>query len=97
MRAFYLEDVTHGLRFYARHPKPIFHNDAVKKNWVACESTLKEFNDYDKAMLMAIYSEGDTIADNVYQLAKARNINQDTIWKLVNELEKKVAKRRGLI
>ena len=97
MRAFYSEYVNHCLRFYTRHPRPIFHSEADKKNWNACENALKGYNDYEKAMLMIIYSEGDTIADNVYQLAKARNIKQDTIWKLVNELERKVAKRRGLI
>lgn len=97
MRAFYSEYVNHCLRFYARHPRPIFHSEADKKNWNACESALKTFNDYERAMLMIIYSEGDTIADNVYQLAKARNMKQDTLWKLINDLERKVAKRRGLI
>lgn len=97
MRTFYSEYVNHCLRFYARHPKPIFHSEADKKNWAACENAFKGFNDYDKAMLLIIYSEGDTLADNVYQLAKARNMNQDTIWKLIGELERKVAKRRGII
>ena len=97
MRAFYSEYVTHCLRFYARHPKPIFHCEADKKNWAACENALEGFNDYDKALLLIIYSEGDTIPDNVYQLAKARNMNQDTLWKLIGVLERKVAKRRGII
>ena len=97
MRAFYSEYVQHCMRFYARHPSPKFHSDADKQNWKACESALDSFTDKEKELLMIIYSEGDTIADNVYQLAKARNMKQDTIWKMVNELEKKVAKRRGLI
>ena len=85
------------MRFYARHPSPKFHSDADKQNWKACESALDSFTDKEKELLMIIYSEGETIADNVYQLEKARNMKQDTIWKMVNELEKKVAKRRGLI
>lgn len=97
MRAFYSEYVQHCMRFYARHPSPKFRSDADKQNWKACESALDSFTDKEKELLMIIYSEGDTIADNVYQLAKARNMKQDTIWKMVNELEKKVAKRRGLI
>ena len=97
MRAFNSEYVQHCMRFYARHPSPKFHSDADKQNWKACESALDSFTDKEKELLMIIYSEGDTIADNVYQLAKARNMKQDTIWKMVNELEKKVAKRRGLI
>ena len=97
MRTFYSEYVQHCMRFYARHPSPKFRSDADKQNWKACESALDSFTDKEKELLMIIYSEGDTIADNVYQLAKARNMKQDTIWKMVNELEKKVAKRRGLI
>lgn len=97
MRAFYSEYVNHCLRFYARHPKPVFHSEADKKNWAACENALKSFSDCDRDMLLSIYTEGDTIPDNVYQMAKSKGIKQDTIWKMVNELEKKVAKRRGLI
>ena len=48
-------------------------------------------------MLLYIYREGDTIPDNVYQIAKAKGLRQDSVWKLVNELERKVAKRRGLL
>ena len=46
---------------------------------------------------MAVYSNGDTIPDNVYKVSVDRNIKQDVIWKLINELERKVAKRRNLI
>lgn len=54
-------------------------------------------DDNDRAMLLYIYREGDTVPDNIYQLAKSKGISQDSIWKLVNELERKVAKRRGLL
>lgn len=97
MRAFYSEYVNHCLRFYARHSCPIFHSEADKKNWAACEDALKSFTDSDRDMLLSIYTEGDTIPDNVYQMAKSKCVNQDTIWKLIGELERKVAKRRGLI
>ena len=97
MRTFYSEYVNHCLRFYARHPLPLFHSESDKKNWNACESALKSFSDCGRDMLLSIYTEGDTIPDNVYQMAKSKGIKQDTIWKMVNELEKKVAKRRGLI
>lgn len=96
-RTFYSEYVNHCLRFYARHEKPSFHSDADKKNWLACESALKGFSDNDREMLLTIYRGGDTIPDNVYQLAKSKGIKQDSIWKLIGELERKVAKRRGLL
>ena len=97
MRAFYSDYVNHCLRFYARHSRPIFHSEADKKNWNACESALKSFSDSDRDILLTIYIEGDTIPDNVYQMAKNKGIKQDTIWKLIDELERKVAKRRALL
>lgn len=96
-RAFYSEFVNHCLRFYARHPKPSFHSAADKSNWFSCDSALKGFTDSEREMLLYIYREGDTIPDNVYQIAKAKGLRQDSVWKLVNELERKVAKRRGLL
>lgn len=96
-RTFYSEYTNHCLRFYARHPKPTFHSDADKKNWLACDSALKSFEESDREMLLTIYREGDTIPDNVYQMAKSKGIKQDSIRKLIGELERKVAKRRGLL
>ena len=96
-RTFYSDYVNHCLRFYARHPKTNFHSTADKENWIACDNALKGFTDSERDMLLTIYREGDTIADNVYQMAKDKGIRQDSIWKLVNELERKVAKRRGLL
>lgn len=98
MRSFYSDYVNHCLRFYSRHPKPNhFRSEADRKNWQSCDTALKGFSDTDREMLITIYREGDTIPDNVYQMAKKLNIKQDSIWKLVNELERKVAKRRGLL
>jgi len=97
MKTFYSEYVQHCMRFYARHPRPKFRSDADKQNWNACDNALKGFTDKERDILMAVYREGDTIPDNVYKLSVDRNIKQDTIWKLINELERKVAKRRNLI
>lgn len=97
MRTFYSEYVQHCMRFYARHPRPKFRSDADKHNWNACDSAMKGFTDKEQDILMTVYREGDTIPDNVYKVSVDRNIKQDTIWKLINELERKVAKRRNLI
>lgn len=96
-RAFYSDYVNHCMRFYARHEKPKFHSAADKNNWTACDNALKGFSDTDRNTLLTIYRDGDTLADNIYQLAKAQGVSQDSIWKLVNELERKIAKRRGLL
>lgn len=96
-RAFYSEYVNHCLRFYARHPKTKFKSEADKQNWAACDNALADFTPKERDMLLTIYRDGDTIPDNVYQMAKAMGVKQDSIWKLIGELERKVAKRRGLL
>lgn len=97
MRTFYSEYVQHCMRFYTRHSNPKFKSDADKQNWKACDSALNGFSDNERDILLTIYREGDTIPDNIYNLCAERNIKQDIVWKLVNELERKVAKRRNLI
>jgi len=97
VKSYYSDYAQHCLRFYCRHSNPRFHTDADKKNWYACDNALKGFEEADRNMLIAIYAEGDTIPDNVYQMAKKLNIRQDGIWKLINDLERKVAKKRGLL
>lgn len=97
MRTFYSEYVQHCMRFYVRHPSPKFRSDADKQNWKACESALDGFTDKEQALLIAVYTENDTIPDNVYKVSTEYNVKQDTLWKLINELERRVAKRRNLI
>lgn len=97
MRTFYSEYVQHCMRFYARHPNPKFRSDADKKNWFACDSALKGFSDKERDVLLTIYHEGDTIPDSIYNLSTVLSVKQDILWKLVNDLEHKVAKRRGLV
>lgn len=97
MKTFYSEYVQHCMRFYARHPHPTFRSDADKQNWKACDSAVKHFNESEQEMIMTIYREGNTMPDNIYNLSVDLGVKQDIIWKLVNELERKVAKRRGLL
>lgn len=97
MKAYYSDYIQHCMRFYARNPRPKFHSDADKQNWYACENVLRGFTDSERDILLFVYREGDTIPDNVYRVSVNRNIKQGTIWKLINELERKIAKRRSLI
>ena len=97
MRTFYTDYIQHCMKFYARHPNPKFRSDADKQNWYACEHALQGFTDTERDILLFIYREGDIIPDNVYRVSVQKNIKQDKIWALVNELERKIAKRRSLI
>lgn len=97
MRTFYSEYVQHCMRFYARYPQPRFRTNADKLNWNACHDALKGFKPSEVDILTTVYRGGDTIPDNIYKVSVDRGIKQDIVWKLVNRLERKIAKRRNLI
>lgn len=98
MRTRYTDYVQSCLRWYVRHlDMQKFKSYAQKQDWKACHDAFEKFSESERQMLMAIYYERDTVPDNVYQVAEARGIKQNIIWGLVNELERRVAKRRGLL
>lgn len=96
-KAFYSEYVKHCLRFYARHADPVFRNDIDRYNWNACESALRLYSGKERGLLLEVYRGTDTIPDNIYRVSTMANVPQDTLWKLITELEREVAKRRGLL
>lgn len=103
MKPYYSEFVRHCLRYYIKTldeghgGHPIFRSDADRENWSACHQVLKDYSEKDMEVLAYLYRAGDTIPDKIYELAKSKGVNQDTIWHLVNTVERKVAKRRGLM
>lgn len=103
MRPPYAEYVKHAMRFYAKNrlssvpQEPHFHTDAAKKNWVACEAAVKDMNPQDLEWILKVYASNDTLADSIYMVATDANISQNHLWDMVNEVERKFAKRRGLI
>lgn len=97
-RPFYSEYVRHCLRFYARNiTKTRFNTEVDKNNWYACHKAIEHYSDKDKDLLIRVYALYDTIADNVYEVAKTNHIDQNIIWDMLKEFERSVAKKRGLI
>ena len=103
MKPYYSEYVRHCLRYYVKTWDeapgciPVFKCNADKANWAACHHVLKDYTQSNLDTVMEIYRPGDTIADKIYQMAKARGVHQDTIWSLINTTERKIAKKRGLL
>ena len=101
MKRYYADYVRHCLRFYVMTmdigTSPRFNTEADRNNWAACHFALKNFDDKTLDIVREIYSPGDTIPDKIYHMAKTRNISQDSIWNIVNTLERNVAKKRGLL
>lgn len=103
MKPYYSEFVRHCLRFYIKTldeghgGHPIFRNDAERENWSACHNVLKNYSANDMDTIAQIYRPGDTVPDKIYMLSKSRGISQDGIWSLINSVERKIAKQRGLV
>lgn len=97
-RPFYSEYVRHCMRYYSRNTsKPRFNTEVDKNNWYTCREAIDRYSDRDKDILIRVYSMRDTLADNVYEVAKMYNIDQNIIWDMLKEFEHSVAKKRGLI
>ena len=97
-RPFYSEYARHCLRFYSRNTeKPRFNTEVDKNNWFACHRAIDRYSDRDKDIIIRVYALYDTIADNVYEVAKEYQIDQNIIWDLLKEIERGVARKRGLI
>jgi transposase-like protein len=68
-----------------------------KNNWYACRKAIDRYSDRDKEIIIRVYALYDTIADNVYEVAKEYQIDQNLVWDLLKEIERGVARKRGLI
>ena len=98
MKPYYSDYVRHALRFYTRNlSQPRFKSDVDKNNWFACKSVIEKYSDQDRILLIAIYGGHDTLADNVYETAKTYGGSQGVLWDMMKEIERKIAKKRGLL
>lgn len=96
-KPYYSDYVTHMLRYYARHDKKYSDNKISKLNWIVCDTVLETLSTKDRSILMEVYWEKDTLADNIYQVSRQSGLPQNNIWTLVRSVEAKIAKVRGLI
>ena len=76
---------------------PKFKSPAEKANWMACNEVMRTLDPHDLKLACDIYRRGDTVADNIYRIATARRGSQGYYWKLVDDIEYKIAQKRGLI
>ena len=90
--------VRHCLRFYARCMTDRYLDTKVEsENRKACYLAMQDFSEHDRVMFLKIYGSGDTVPDTVYEIAKQKHIDQESIWRKLGELERKVAIYRGLL
>lgn len=103
MKAHYSEFVRYCLRIYVKTQDegkgghPIFRTDAERENWKSCYSVLAEYSERDADVIAQLYRPGDTLPDKLFLLAQSMRIPQGVLWRLVDDVEYKIAKQRGLI
>lgn len=90
----YSDYVRHCLRFYVRHPHPTFVSDVDKLNWTAARDVVSELPEDQKTIVTELYMANEPM---VTMLSKKHKKSPNYIWKLINEVERKVAKRRDLL
>ena len=94
----YTPYVRHCMRFYSRYLNTTeFKNETDKANWQACHRAIREYSPVNKDILLCVYGERDTLGDNVYNVSKRLGVNQDIIWEMMREFERKIAIERGLL
>lgn len=97
-KPFYADYVNHALRFYARNEKPpVFESVSDKENYTCVSRVLSKIDKTDAEILCDIFRRNDTLADNIYEVSKERNINQDVIWTMLSKITYQIAKERGLV
>ena len=101
MKRHFSDYVRHCLRFYVSTlevgSQPKFKNNIEKANWMCCHEVLSKLEPDDLKMVQELYTRGDTMADKIYTISKEMRISQSYIWSLVDDIEYKVAQKRGLI
>ena len=101
MKRYYADFVRHCLRFYVMTLDigscPKFSNEAERNNWMCCKAATDNMDAKTMEVVKEIYRPGDTIPDKVYHISRELKIPQDSIWNMINTLERDVAKKRGLI
>lgn len=97
-RFFYTDYVRHALRFYTRNLQlSDFKTDTDRLNWVACNKVLNLCFEKEKNILIFVYSSFDSLPENVFRASSKFGINQNIIWDLMKDAERKIAKLRGLL
>lgn len=109
MRPFYADYVNHMLRYYSRSlpgslsscevggVPSVFKSEVDKLNWVTVDRVLRRLCESERETMVEVYWRGDTLADNVFEVAKVMKVEQESVWLLVSKVSKWIAKERKLI
>ena len=101
MKRHYSNFVRHCLRKYVETLEigtaPKFDTEVERENWLCCHNVVSALSAGNQKLVQTLYGPGDTLPDKIYHIAQARKMSQAPLWKLVDDVEYKIAKQRGMI
>lgn len=102
IKPFYADDAKNALRIYARsfvdgslRSRPL--DPRRIEQWNICEAALCSIPPEDAKLLLSVYERMDTLADNVFSVAKDAGVSSEWLWGLLNQVEREVAHRQGMV
>lgn len=100
-RTFYSDYVSHCLRTYFAVSKKDVLQERIprveKNNWVSCYNVLKDYDQEHIQLLKVLYCSEGYLPDIINSLHREKGIPQNTVWNFISGVERKIAKKRGLI
>jgi len=86
------------LEYYCTYRDPRFHSVAERKGWCAVRDIMGDFNDMERQTIIDIYSSNrEERHEAVRRAAKEWKTSDGKIWAFCSEVERRVARKRGLI
>ena len=96
-KSFYSDYISHCLRFYCRNQQAVAMSACDKKNWLACDSVLRSLSDAENEIIFRVYLSRGSVNDALASISNSTGHSVDDLWKLVKNVERKIAEERGLV
>ena len=99
MRAYYANYISHMMRQYLKlrdSNEEDIKGDVSRLNVRLCRELFETLPKTEKEILTHVYSHF-LVEQGVDSVAKQKEMDKVTVWTMVNQYEKRLAERRGLI
>lgn len=96
-KPYYKPYVDHMLKFYVRYPHIKAQKNKVNElNWKAVDWVFQNLSDYEQNVVSCIYQKEPTF-EHLTKIAATLNVNIDLLDSQIDQICRRIAKRRGLL
>ena len=101
-KTYYTDYVNHMIRFYLSTPDGIDlrnreYTSVSIANWSAVQMVFHKTDPLDIALVRAVFACGYYLPKAVDDYCQQNNMNPDEVWKVLNRVNAKIARVRGLM